>query len=159
MPESGHLERLLLDHLPAAVVLGDAQNHVVYANRAAVDGYGCTVGAPLPRELGLADCRTAPLYNARELVGSITISLGRAHQARPSPALAEVGSRIAHARARAGLTQQELADLIGVSRRSLQGYEAGRVAPYRHLDRLATLLDRPRGWFLAEEVAHSLRLR
>jgi transcriptional regulator with XRE-family HTH domain len=65
--------------------------------------------------------------------------------------LTEVGRRIAIARNAAGLTQEELANRLGVTRRSIQGYEAGRVAPFRHLDRLSELLDRSTGWFLLGE--------
>lgn len=60
----------------------------------------------------------------------------------------EIGARIAQARIEAGLTQEELAALIGVSTRSLQGYEAGAVKPYRHIERIAEALDRPVSWFL-----------
>jgi HTH-type transcriptional regulator, cell division transcriptional repressor len=59
-----------------------------------------------------------------------------------------VGRRIAKARKEAGLTQEELASRLGVTPRSVQGYEAGRVAPYRHLPRLAELTRREIGWFL-----------
>jgi DNA-binding XRE family transcriptional regulator len=172
MSEPRHLERLLLEHLPAAVVVGDARNAIVYANRAAVDLYGCAVGLPLPRELALAvssreewsgdvsflgrrvHCRATPLYGTGgQVAGSITVSFERTRGATSKRSLAEVGSRISSARAAAGLTQEELAGRLGVSRRSVQGYEAGRVAPYRHLDRLATVLGRPRAWFLCEADA------
>jgi hypothetical protein len=42
-----------------------------------------------------------------------------------------------------------------VTRRSVQGYEAGRVAPFRHLDRLSELFGRSTSWFLLEEPAAS----
>ena len=65
-----------------------------------------------------------------------------------------IGARIARARTEAGVTQEELADLVGVSTRSLQGYEAGAVKPYRHLDALASALNRPVAWFLhGDDVA------
>src|SRR6266508_2375790 len=54
-----------------------------------------------------------------------------------------------------GFTQEELANALGVTRRSVQGYEAGHVAPFRHLDRLSELLGRSTGWFLLEEPAAS----
>jgi len=60
----------------------------------------------------------------------------------------DIGARIAAARKEAGLTQEELADLIRVSTRSLQGYEGGEVIPYRHMGRLAEVLKRPAGWLL-----------
>src|SRR3990167_1003749 len=59
-----------------------------------------------------------------------------------------IGARIARARTEAGVTQEELADLIGVSTRSLQGYEAGAVKPYRHLEALAAAVNKPMAWFL-----------
>lgn len=60
----------------------------------------------------------------------------------------DIGARIATARKEAGLTQAELADLVGVSTRSLQGYEAGEVVPYRHMAKLAEITKRPVAWFL-----------
>jgi DNA-binding XRE family transcriptional regulator len=164
------IEALVLEHLPAAVVVGDAEQRVAYANRAARELYACERGTQLPPELMLAlrnhaewcgdvtflgrrvHCRAAPLYDsARRLVGSITVSFERVRKAGSAADLEEIGSRIAAARTAAGLTQQELADRIGVTRRSVQGYEAGRVAPYRRLDRLAQALERPRAWFLPED--------
>jgi HTH-type transcriptional regulator, cell division transcriptional repressor len=62
-----------------------------------------------------------------------------------------IGERIARARTEAGLTQEELAELIGVSTRSLQGYEAGAVKPYRHMAKLSSTLNRPVAWFLHGE--------
>ena len=63
----------------------------------------------------------------------------------------EIGRRIAQARRQAGLTQEQLASRLGVTKRSLQGYEAGTVAPYRHLRALAGVLGRERAWFLGPE--------
>ena len=54
----------------------------------------------------------------------------------------EMGARIAQARKGRGLTQQQLADALGVSQQTLAHYEVGRVgigAPM--LPRLAELLD------------------
>lgn len=46
----------------------------------------------------------------------------------------EIGARIALARKRAGgMTQETLADLIGVSTRSVQDYEAGVTIPWKYL--------------------------
>jgi PAS domain S-box-containing protein len=61
---------------------------------------------------------------------------------------AETGVRLAQARKQAGLTQKALAERLGVTRRSIQGYEAGTVVPYKHLERLGGILDRPPSWFL-----------
>lgn len=170
MRDSRPIEALLLDHLPAAVILGDARNRVVYCNRAARDLYACDVGTPLPREVALVSrnrelwegnvtflgrrvyCKAAPLHDAaRRVVGSITVSFELRRKTRSAAHLREIGSRIAMARTAAGLTQQDLADRLGVTRRSVQGYEAGHVAPYRHLERLAEVLERPRAWFLPDE--------
>jgi transcriptional regulator with XRE-family HTH domain len=59
-----------------------------------------------------------------------------------------IGRRIAQARREAGLTQEELGALIGVTTRSIQGYEAGAVTPFRHLRKLEDVTEKPRGWLL-----------
>jgi transcriptional regulator with XRE-family HTH domain len=59
-----------------------------------------------------------------------------------------IGWRIARARKERGLTQEELAAAIGVSPRSIQGYEAGKVVPYRRLSQLAAVTNRELGWLL-----------
>jgi transcriptional regulator with XRE-family HTH domain len=59
-----------------------------------------------------------------------------------------IGGRIARARKERGLTQEELAALVGVSPRSIQGYEAGKVVPYRRLGRLAEVTNRDLHWLL-----------
>jgi transcriptional regulator with XRE-family HTH domain len=64
-----------------------------------------------------------------------------------------IGRRIARARKERGLTQEELAALIGVSPRSIQGYEAGSVVPYRRLARLAAVCNRDIGWLLEGDTS------
>lgn len=64
----------------------------------------------------------------------------------------DIGARIAQARREAGLTQEDLGDLVGVSTRSLQGYESGDVVPYRHIGKLSDVLQRPAAWFLHGEA-------
>lgn len=59
-----------------------------------------------------------------------------------------IGARIATARREAGLTQEELGDLVGLSTRSVQGYEAGDVTPYKHLDKISEVVGRPVSWLL-----------
>jgi transcriptional regulator with XRE-family HTH domain len=59
-----------------------------------------------------------------------------------------IGRRIAQARREAGLTQEELGQLIGVTTRSVQGYEAGNVIPFRHLRKLENATGKSRGWLL-----------
>jgi transcriptional regulator with XRE-family HTH domain len=62
-----------------------------------------------------------------------------------------IGRRIAQARREAGLTQEELGQLIGVTTRSVQGYEAGNVVPFRHLGKLESATGKTRGWLLYGE--------
>jgi transcriptional regulator with XRE-family HTH domain len=59
-----------------------------------------------------------------------------------------VGPRIAEARRERNLTQPELADLLNLSLRSLQGYEAGAIIPFKHLPRIAAVLGKPQEWFV-----------
>jgi transcriptional regulator with XRE-family HTH domain len=66
-----------------------------------------------------------------------------------------IGWRIAHARRESGLTQEQLAELIGVSPRSIQGYEAGTVVPYRRLAQLAEVTNRELAWILEGDVAET----
>jgi DNA-binding XRE family transcriptional regulator len=167
MGELRQIEGALLDRLPAAVVVSDVDGRVVYCNDAARELHGCEAGGQLPAELTLAVRRHAPWNgvislhgdrihcsatpmrdSARMVVGAITVSLPEG--AREDAELLAIGRRIARARAAARLTQQDLAERLGVTRRSVQSYEAGKVAPYRHLDRLAAVLNRPKAWFLLD---------
>jgi transcriptional regulator with XRE-family HTH domain len=63
-----------------------------------------------------------------------------------------IGWRIARARKERGLTQEELATAIGVSPRSIQGYEAGKIVPYRRLSQLAEVTNRDLGWLLEGDM-------
>jgi transcriptional regulator with XRE-family HTH domain len=68
----------------------------------------------------------------------------------------EVSKRIAQARKEAeGMTQRELADLLGVTERSVAAYESGEVIPYRFMRDLEKFLNRPAGWFLHGDGAIS----
>lgn len=60
----------------------------------------------------------------------------------------EVGARIASCRRELGLTQIKLAQLLDVSERSVQLYEAGTTIPYNHLQLLAETFQRSIGWIL-----------
>lgn len=61
----------------------------------------------------------------------------------------EVGRRIAKARLEAGgMTQEELSDLVGVTKRSVQLWEAGESIPYRHMPKLEGVLRRSTAWLL-----------
>lgn len=62
--------------------------------------------------------------------------------------LTGLGSRIREARMAAGLTQDELSDLVGVGMRQIQYYESGDSNPYRTLRRIAEATGRSIGWFL-----------
>lgn len=62
--------------------------------------------------------------------------------------LAGVGDRIRQARQEAGLTQDELSDLIGVGMRQVQYYESGESNPYRTLRRIAEATGKSVGWLL-----------
>ena len=46
------------------------------------------------------------------------------------------------------MTQETLAELLCVCKRSVQSYEAGTTIPYRHLQRLAEIFERSPSWFL-----------
>jgi ribosome-binding protein aMBF1 (putative translation factor) len=66
----------------------------------------------------------------------------------------EVGQRIALARKEAGgMSQEELATLLGVSPRSIQAWEAGDVIPYRYVRELEKYLERSAAWILHGEAA------
>lgn len=68
----------------------------------------------------------------------------------------EIGARIATARKEAdGMTQRELADLLGVTERSVAAYEAGTVIPYRFMRQLEQLLNRPASWMLYGDAGGS----
>jgi transcriptional regulator with XRE-family HTH domain len=176
MADSRRLQAKLLDHIPAAVVVSDGHNRIVYCNHEARELYGCTDGGEVPFELAevaqhaerwegkltvgehRVHCRASPVEDPTgRRVGTMTVSLPRQRTRAGflGRDLVEVGRRIAQARNAAGLTQEELANRLGVTRRSVQGYEAGRVAPFRHLDLLSELLGRSTSWFLLEEPTAS----
>jgi transcriptional regulator with XRE-family HTH domain len=103
-----------------------------------------------------AEVRCSPLQSSDDAtIGLILVAV----EAAPANAVGEaeerarVGQRIARARKEAGLTQKELADRIGVARRSVQGYESGEIAPYRHLNRVAAAVGRSRHWLVADDPA------
>lgn len=65
---------------------------------------------------------------------------------------AEIGARIAQARKETnGMTQEQLADLLNVSKRSVQDYEAGITMPWKHFQALQTVFGRSLHWFLHGE--------
>ena len=67
---------------------------------------------------------------------------------------AEVGERIIQARTEfktGKLTQEELAELVGVSQRSMQAYETGETVPYRKMREIADVLEVSTSWLLHGE--------
>lgn len=64
-----------------------------------------------------------------------------------------IGDRIQQARKEVGLTQDELADRIGVKMRQVQNYESGESDPYRKLSRIAEATGKPREWFYGDDVS------
>ena len=67
---------------------------------------------------------------------------------------AEIGARIAQARREAGaMTQDQLAELLNVSKRSVQEYEAGNTIPWKHFQSMAGIFKKPLEWFLHGEAA------
>jgi PAS domain S-box-containing protein len=87
------------------------------------------------------------------VVGVVIVVLDAAAGSPGGTSSADTGARLAQARKQAGLTQKALAERLGVTRRSVQGYEAGTVVPYKHLERLGRILDRAPSWFLGGEQA------
>jgi len=75
---------------------------------------------------------------------------------RPTEDKQAVGKRVAQARRRAGLTQKQLADLVGVGERAVQGWELGQSHPYRRLAALERVLNIDRDWLLQGRGAHRL---
>lgn len=67
----------------------------------------------------------------------------------PSAAAAHIGKRIAEARRRYSLTQDELAVRSGIDSSNIRGYESGRAMLSIHtLMRIADALDTEPGFFL-----------
>lgn len=74
-------------------------------------------------------------------------------EGRTSDYAREVGARIVSARKEKLLTQVELAEIVGVSQRSMQAYEVGETVPYRKIREIARVLERPVEYFLYGEAA------
>ena len=69
-----------------------------------------------------------------------------------------IGERIARARELAGLRQEDLADLLGVSTRTVQNYEAGATGAHKHLRLIAEITAVRLPWLLhGEEPAQGDR--
>lgn len=57
-----------------------------------------------------------------------------------------LGQVIALARKEAGLNQKELASELGLSYRSVQEWEGGRIDPTAHLREIEEVTGKPSGW-------------
>lgn len=62
--------------------------------------------------------------------------------------LVAIGERIAKAREEAGLRQEDLADMIERSTRTVQSYEAGTSSPYRKIREISAVTGRSVEWLL-----------
>jgi transcriptional regulator with XRE-family HTH domain len=60
--------------------------------------------------------------------------------------LLAVGRRIASARKNKGLRQEDLGDLLGVTKEAVSAWERGRSSPHLKLQRIAEVLDVPVEW-------------
>lgn len=59
----------------------------------------------------------------------------------------EICARIKQARIEAGLTQQQVSDLLHIEKRTYQNYEDYRV-PFRSLEQIGSVLGKPKEWLL-----------
>ena len=62
-----------------------------------------------------------------------------------------VKDQIAQARRDANLTQAELARMVGVTARTVQNWEAGTRAPWRHIAEICIATRKPLGFFFDGE--------
>ena len=85
------------------------------------------------------------------MVATVVSSAARRSKRALSDYSAEVGQRIVDARKELGLNQEELAELAGVSQRSMQAYETGEVIPYRKMREIAQVLQVSPTWILHGE--------
>lgn len=59
----------------------------------------------------------------------------------------DIGERLAEARMQAGMKQRELAELMGVSERTIHAHESGEVSQFVRLKDYSRFLGRPVAWF------------
>lgn len=64
----------------------------------------------------------------------------------------KIRARLRQARKETGLSQQELAELLNVHKRTIENYENVRV-PWDHMNEYAKVTNRPVEWFLYGEMA------
>ena len=101
--------------------------------------------------------RVSPLQNGRgATVGAVIVAFESSAARAPARDANGIGARIAQARREAGLTQDAVAAALGVTRRSIQAYEAGVIIPYKHLDALESALGCAPNWLLGGDGNHEL---
>ena len=88
----------------------------------------------------------------------------RGGEMRPDPPATIIrrkwGESIRTHRRLRGMTQEQLADLIGVSARSIQDYEAGVTIPWKHLRPIAQVTRCPVEWLIhGDEAEEDPKLR
>ena len=67
-------------------------------------------------------------------------------------AFKEIGKKIQQAREEKGITQQELANMLGITQAALSNYELGKRRVYFHqIELIAKFLDKPISYFLEDE--------
>lgn len=67
--------------------------------------------------------------------------------------LSEIGKRVKDARQAKGMKQTELAELIGISSKTISAIEVGRVEPsISQMLALSSALEEPLGYFVGETV-------
>jgi PAS domain S-box-containing protein len=104
------------------------------------------------RKVISAMIRASPFVSPRgAIVGALLVMLPTADMIRAANTHSglAVARRIALARRTAGLTQEQLAERIGVTRRSIQNYESGAVVPYNRIAQLAAALGSEPRWLHA----------
>lgn len=79
-------------------------------------------------------------------------TLFRAQERMDTHLQRQICERIKQARTEAGLTQTEMADLLGVTLRGYQNYEAERV-PFRKLTQIARITNVTEEWMLRGDAA------
>jgi transcriptional regulator with XRE-family HTH domain len=102
------------------------------------------------RNAGVYTPAVTPLIVERNAIGRRIVKSKDPEKAR------EIGARITEARQAAGMKQRELADLLGVSERSIQAYEQGETVPWRFGAALEQALNRPSAWFWYGREAEGL---
>jgi PAS domain S-box-containing protein len=107
----------------------------------------------------LAHVSDTPVFDAAggqiALIG-VSVDVSEHRFAGASGYDAAIGRRIASARKAAGITQGALAQRLGVSVRSVQGYEAGATSARRRLNEIAEVLNVGVDWLVAGQPLAAL---